>query len=146
LLLSDNEASEELRINLLGAFTVTRGVARIMKRNKFGRVIYLSSVAVSLGLPGTVIYGATKAGLEQMAFTLSHEFSKDDITFNALGISLYRSRLLALLSPTGLATARSGLTKSAELEIDEIINAVNFFASDSARQITGQTLYFGGVR
>jgi 3-oxoacyl-[acyl-carrier protein] reductase len=146
LLMSVKDAEEMLRTSILGAFITTRSAVRVMKRHGFGRVIYLSSVVVPLGQAGSVIYGAGKAGLEQMAFSLSREFAKDNITFNVLGLSIYPSRMTQAMSEAVLDSTRSALVKQADMELDELVGAIDFFASDAARQITGQTLYFGGAR
>jgi 3-oxoacyl-[acyl-carrier protein] reductase len=141
-----HQAAAMLQTNLLGAFLVTRHVVRLMKRNRFGRVVYLSSVLVPLGSPGTVMYSASKAGLEQMAFALSREFPGDNLTFNALGITIYPTGMISAVSEKILAETRAALAKPETLTLEEIVAAIDFFASDAARQITGQTLYFGGVR
>jgi 3-oxoacyl-[acyl-carrier protein] reductase len=146
LLMSVKDAEEMLRTSILGAFITTRSAVRVMKRHGFGRVIYLSSVVVPLGEAGSVIYGAGKAGLEQMAFSLSREFAKDNITFNALGLSIYRSGMTQTMSEAVLENTRSALVKQTDMKLDELVGAIDFFASDAARQITGQTLYFGGAR
>ena len=146
LLMSVKDAEEMLRTSILGAFITTRSAVRVMKRHGFGRVIYLSSVVVPLGEAGSVIYGSGKAGLEQMAFSFSHEFAKDNITFNALGLSIYRSGMTQAMSEAVLENTRSALVKQTDMELDELVGAIDFFASDTARQITGQTLYFGGAR
>ena len=146
LLMSVKDAEEMLGTSILGAFITTRSAVRVMKRHGFGRVIYLSSVVVPLGEAGSVIYGSGKAGLEQMAFSFSHEFAKDNITFNALGLSIYRSGMTQAMSEAVLENTRSALVKQTDMELDELVGAIDFFASDAARQITGQTLYFGGAR
>jgi len=146
LLTTKSQAADMLHTNLLGPFLVTRHAVRQMKRNRFGRLIYLSSIAVPLGTVGSVMYGASKAGLEQMAFALSREFPRDNITFNALGISIYPSAMVEELGEKALAETRAALVKAEMLQLDEVTGAIDFFASDAARQITGQTLYFGGVR
>jgi 3-oxoacyl-[acyl-carrier protein] reductase len=146
LLMSVKAAEEMLRTSILGAFITTRSAVRVMKRHGFGRVIYLSSVVVPLGEAGSVIYGAGKSGLEQMAFSLSREFAKDNITFNALGLSIYRSGMTQAMSEAVLENTRSALVKQTDMELDELVGAIDFFTSDAARQITGQTLYFGGAR
>jgi 3-oxoacyl-[acyl-carrier protein] reductase len=146
MLTTETEAAQMLRTNFLGAFLVSRYALRMMKQSGFGRVIYLSSIRVPLGTEGSVIYGVSKAGLEQMAFGLAREFPNDNITFNALGISLYSSGMTAALSHTVLAQTRTALVKATPLVLEEIATAVDFFASEKARQITGQTIYFGGVR
>ena len=146
LLTPVKDAEDMLRSSILGAFITTRSAVRVMKRNGFGRVIYLSSVVVPLGQAGSVIYGAGKAGLEQMAFSMSREFAKDNITFNSLGLSIYPSRMTEAMSEATLDNTRSALVKPTDMQLDELAGAIDFFASDAARQITGQTLYFGGVR
>ena len=50
------------------------------------------------------------------------------------------------LGEKALAETRAALVKAEMLQLDEVTGAIDFFASDAARQITGQTLYFGGVR
>jgi 3-oxoacyl-[acyl-carrier protein] reductase len=146
LLMSVEDAEQMLRTSILGAFITTRSAVRLMKRHGFGRVIYLSSIVVPLGLPGSVVFGAGKAGLEQMAFSLSREFAKDNITFNTLGLSIFPTRMSQAVSEAVRDTTRAGLVKQTDMQLDELVGAINFFASDAARQITGQTLYFGGVR
>jgi 3-oxoacyl-[acyl-carrier protein] reductase len=140
------DAADMLRTDLLGAFLVTRHAVRLMKRAGFGRVVFISSVMVALGHPGTVIYGAGKAGLQQMAFALSHEFPQDDITFNALGLSLYPTPMTATIENQVLEKTRSGLLKKVDMTVEEVAGAIDYLASDAARQVTGQTIYFGGVR
>lgn len=146
LLLSSSKAEEMLRTNLLGAFLVSRHALRLMKRGGFGRLIYFSSIAVPLGSAGSAVYGATKAGVEQLAFSMSRDFAADNITFNTLGISTFASPMLDRLSEKALSEAKASLAKPAAVELDELVAAVDFFASEAARQITGQSIYFGGVR
>ena len=146
LLLSSSKAEEMLRTNLLGAFLVSRHALRLMKRGGFGRLIYFSSIAVPLGSAGSAVYGATKAGVEQLAFSMSRDFAADNITFNTIGISTFASPMLDRLSERALSEAKASLVKPAAVQLEELIAAVDFFASDTARQITGQSIYFGGVR
>ena len=147
LLTTGKQAESMLRTNLLGAFWVTRDAVKLMKRNRFGRVVSLSSVAVPLGSEGSAIYGAGKAGLEQLSHTLARELAADDITFNTIGISVYEnSGMVAGLKEDVLREARRSLIKPAPLSIEEIAHATDFFVSDMARNITNQVVYFGGVR
>jgi 3-oxoacyl-[acyl-carrier protein] reductase len=131
LLLSGSKAEEMLRTNLLGAFLVSRHALRLMKRG---------------GSAGSAVYGATKAGVQQLAFSMSRDFAADNITFNTIGISTFASPMLDRLSEKALNEAKALLVKPAAVELDELAAAVDFFASDAARQITGQSIYFGGVR
>ena len=146
LLVRSSQVEDMLRTNLLGAFLVSRHALRLMKRSGFGRLIYFSSIAVPLGSAGTAMYGASKAGVEQLAFSLSREYSRDNITFNTVGISAFASPMLDSINQKALDEARALLAKPDLVQLDELVAAVNFFASDAARQITGQNIYFGGVR
>lgn len=146
LLVRGSQVEEMLHTNLLGAFLVSRHCLRLMKRSGFGRLIYFSSIAVPLGSAGTAMYGASKAGVEQLAFSLSREFAKDDITFNTIGISTYASAMLDAIDKKEIDEARASLAKPETVQLGEVVAAVNFFASENARQITGQSIYFGGVR
>ena len=146
LLVSGSKLEDMLRTNLLGAFLVSRHALRLMKRGKFGRLIFFSSIAVPLGSAGSAMYGATKAGVEQLAFSLSHEFAEDNITLNTIGISTYASAMLDSLSEKAQNETRASLLKPEAVQLDELTGAIDFFASDAARQITGQCIYFGGVR
>jgi len=146
LLVRGSQIEDMLRTNLLGAFLVSRHALRLMKRSGFGRLIYFSSIAVPLGSAGTAMYGATKAGVEQLTFSLSREFSRENITFNTVGISIFASPMLDSVTKKALDEARALLVKPDLVQLDELVAAVNFFASDAARQITGQSIYFGGLR
>lgn len=147
LLTTGPQARTILLTNLFGAFLVSREAIKLMKRRRFGRVISFSSVAVRLGSAGSVLYGAGKAGLEQLMFGLSRELKADNITFNTLGISAFReSGMVASLSQKALGEAAAFLSKPEPLEIEEIVHGIDFFASRHAGNLTGQTLYFGGTR
>jgi 3-oxoacyl-[acyl-carrier protein] reductase len=147
LLATASQAREMLGTNLLGAFVISREAIKVMRRRRFGRVISFSSVAVPLGSAGAALYGATKAGLAQLMYGLSVELSADDITCNTIGISSFEdSGMVAALNEAALRDAKQRLPKPAQLDISEIVHAIDFFASREAKNITGQVLYFGGVR
>jgi 3-oxoacyl-[acyl-carrier protein] reductase len=147
ILTPKGQAEDLLRTNLTGAFLVTREAAKRMKRQRFGRIINMSSVAVPLASAGTAFYGASKAALEQFSRTLARELAGDDITVNTIGLSVFLDTgMTESISDGAQAELRKNLLKPGPLEIAEIIHAVDFFASENARNITGQTVYFGGVK
>jgi 3-oxoacyl-[acyl-carrier protein] reductase len=142
-------ASDFLRVleaNLVGAFIVMRESIRFMKRAKFGRIINFSSINVPLASVGGASYNASKAALENLCITLSRECADDDITINCIGLSLVgESGMVDALSEEALAAKQQQLIKPSLLSVEDVLHAVNFFASPNARNITGQTIYFGGV-
>lgn len=147
LLATLKQAEEMISSNFIGAFLVMRETSKLMKRAHFGRIINISSIAVPLADVGSGLYAATKAAVEQFSRSLSREFGQDDITVNTLGISVYQdSAMVRQLDSDILARAQENLMKPSALTIGEICHAIDFFASSKARNISGQTVYFGGVR
>lgn len=139
-------AQDILNTNLLGSFLVSREVLKLMQRQRFGRIVNLSSINVPLGSVGSALYNASKAGIEAMAKVLTRECGNVDITINTLGLSLVAgSGMLDSLSPQALAVKQEALLKPKVLEVEEIMHAINFFASPLARNISCETVYFGGV-
>ena len=117
-----------------------------MQRQRYGRIVNFSSINVPLGSVGSALYNASKAGVEAMARALTRECGNVDITINTLGLSLVaNSGMLDSLSPKALAAKQEALLKPKVLEVEEIMHAINFFASPLARNISCQTVYFGGV-
>lgn len=147
LLTTRAQAEAMITTNFLGAFLVTRETIKVMKRNRFGRIVNVSSIAVPLGSLGSAIYGASKAALEQLSYTLAREVAADDITINTIGVSVYlNSGMIEEIDPALLREAQKELLKPSPLTVHEIAHAVDFFASEQARNITNQIVYFGGVR
>lgn len=147
LLTTAGQANDMLATNLFGTFMVTREAVKLMKRNGFGRVITFSSVAVPMGGMGCAIYSATKAGVMQFHHALAQEHAGEDITFNTVGISIYEdSAMVDAIDAGALEDMQAHLLKPTTLSIDEIRDAVAFFAADTAANITNQVVYFGGVR
>ena len=140
-------AKEILDVNLLGTFLICRETLKLMQRHRFGRIVNLSSINVPLASVGSSLYNATKAGLDAMGSSLANECKTYDITVNSIGLSLVANTGMAeSLSEAALVAKQAHLLKPKLLETAEIVAAINFFASAEAKNITGQLLYFGGVR
>lgn len=147
LLTSGEEAERILRTNLLGAFMVMREAVKHMKRKHHGRIINFTSISVPLGSAGRAIYSASKAALENLAFTLSTELVGEDITVNSIGPSIVAgSGMVEELGEEALDRARKALLKPDTIEVIEVAHAIDFFSSPKARNITNQTVYFGGLK
>lgn len=139
-------ANDILRTNLLGTFLVSREALKLMQRQRYGRIVNFSSINVPLGSAGSALYNASKGGVEAMAKALTRECGSADITINTLGLSLVAdSGMLDSLGAKALAVKQEALLKPKVLEVEEVMHAVNFFASPLARNISCQTVYFGGV-
>lgn len=140
-------ARELLNINLIGAFLVSKEAIRLMQRHRFGRIVNLTSINVPLASVGSSLYNASKAGLDALGHSLAVECKNYDITVNSLGLSLVaHTGMVNSLDVTAIDAKCAPLPKPKMLDTAEIVAAINFFASDEAKNITGQQLYFGGVR
>jgi len=144
---STQTARDILNVNLLGTFLICRETLKLMQRHGFGRIVNLSSINVPLASVGSALYNATKAGLDAMGHSLANECRTYDITVNSIGLSLVANTgMVESLNESALAVKQVHLLKPKLLETKEVVAAINFFASAEAKNITGQLLYFGGVR
>jgi NAD(P)-dependent dehydrogenase (short-subunit alcohol dehydrogenase family) len=85
-MLSSIAFEDVLRVNLTGVFSVCHAFLPIMRNNGWGRIINLSSVVGHIGVPGTVAYAASKAGLSGLTRTLAIENARKCITVNTLNL------------------------------------------------------------
>ncbi len=142
-----DDANRVLKTNLLGSLLISREMIKLMQRNGFGRIINFSSICVSLGSVGSAIYSASKAGVEAMAYSLANECKSFDITVNTLGISYVENTgMYDAKSEKVIASLKGQLFKPDFLKVIEIVKAIDFLGAPEAKNITGQTIYFGGVR
>ena len=143
---SGQVAADILEANLLGNFFVTREALKIMQRKNFGRVINFSSINIPLQSVGSSLYNASKAGIDAMSKVLVRECGKTEITINSIGLSLVEnSGMLDGLTQKAIAEKQRGLVKPGTLTLLEIIHAIEFLFSPLSKNITGQTIYFGGA-
>lgn len=144
---SAKAAKEIIQVNLFGTFLICRESLKLMQRHRFGRIVNLTSINVPLASVGSSLYNATKAGMDVMGLSLANECKSYDITINSIGLSLVANTgMVESLDEAAIAAKQAYLLKPKLLETAEIVAAINFFASAEARNITGQVLYFGGVR
>jgi len=133
------------RTNVFGTFLFCREAAKVMIKNKFGRIINFSSVAVPLDLEGEAIYAASKSAIEKLTTILSKEFGKNGITVNAIGPSPIRTALLKNVGETRLNELLKQQAISKFGSFEDVANVIDFFFSDKSDMITGQIIYLGGV-
>ena len=147
MLTTTPEADEIFQVNVLGTFTVMREAIKHMKRKRHGRIINMSSINVPLGSVGGAIYNASKAALENLGHTLAREVAGDDITINTLGLSVVADTgMTDDLDEKALKVKQDGLIKPDQIDAAEVAHAIDFLASEDARNITNQIIYFGGAR
>lgn len=131
--------------NVLGSFLLLRECAKLMIRNKCGRIINFSSIAVPLNLEGEAIYAASKAAIESLTRTTAKELAPHGVTVNAIGPTPVKTDLVKFVPQESMERliARQPLPRFGNFE--DISNCIDFFLKEESAFITGQTLYLGGV-
>jgi len=133
------------RTNVFGTFLFCREAAKVMIKNKFGRIINFSSVAVPLDLEGEAVYAASKSAIEKLTTILSKEFGKSGITVNAIGPSPIKTDLIKNVGEGKLNELLRQQAISKFGSFEDVANVIDFFISEKSDMITGQIIYLGGV-
>jgi 3-oxoacyl-[acyl-carrier protein] reductase len=142
--MDDDDFDKVIAVNLRAAFTATRIAARSMVRNKFGRIISISSVAGVIGQAGSANYAASKAGLIGMTKSIAREVGKKNITANCIAPGFIQTDMTATLPDAVKEGAMAFIPVKRFGTVDDVARAVAFFASDDAGYITGQVLGVDG--
>ena len=146
ILTTSNESISKLfNTNFLGTFLFTREVAKVMMKEKYGRVINFSTVAKPLRLEGEAVYAASKAAIESFTQTSSKELSSFNITVNAIGPTPIETDLIKAVPKDKIEDLLNKQTIKRFGTFEDIINVIDFFIDDRSSFITGQIIYLGGV-
>ena len=142
--ISDQDWDSVLNVNLKGAFNCCKAVARHMMKQRFGRIVNISSVVGLAGNAGQANYASSKAGLLGLTKSLAKELGSRNITVNAVAPGFITTALTDVLNQEykELAIKMTPLGRSGTP--DDIARAVAFFVSDDAAFITGQVLSVDG--
>jgi len=142
--MSDEEYDALMAVNLRAAFMACRAALRSMLRNKFGRIISISSVAGIMGQAGSANYAASKAGLIGMTKSIVREVAKKGITANCVAPGFIITEMTNVL-PDAVKEAALAIIPAKKLGTPEdVAKAVAFLASDDAAYINGQVLHVDG--
>jgi 3-oxoacyl-[acyl-carrier protein] reductase len=133
-----------LGTNLTGAFLLTQALIRPMIKNRWGRIINISSVVGRTGQGGQVNYSASKAGLIGMTRSIAREVGSRGITANAVAPGYIETPMTATLDEKQRAAMMAQIPLGRVGTDADIAQAVAFLASDAAAYITGQVLDVNG--
>ena len=142
--MSDEDFDSVINVNLRAAFVATRTAAKSMVRNKFGRIISLSSVSGVIGNAGQGNYAASKAGLIGLTKTVARELAKKNITANCIAPGFIVSEMTDKLPQPVKDGAKQVIPLRRFGSVEDVARAVAFFASAEAGYITGQVLCVDG--
>lgn len=133
-----------LDVNLRGAFLCMKAACRPMMKQRYGRIVNLGSVVGLRGNAGQANYAASKAGLIGLSKSMAKELATRGITVNVVAPGFIDTDMTAVL-PAEAKTALLGSIPMAKLgNVEDVANAVAFFAQEQASYVTGQVLCVDG--
>ncbi len=133
-----------LQTNLTGAFLLTQALMRAMIRQRWGRIINISSVVGQAGNPGQANYVASKAGLIGLTKSLALELASRNITVNAVAPGFIETAMTTALSDAQRSAILDKIPLGKIGEPEDVAAAVSYLASDGAAYVTGQVLSVNG--
>ncbi len=145
MILPAGAAQAMVNINLMGPFLVSREAAKMMRKGKWGRIINIGSMAASLEPEGDSMYAACKAAVATLANVMAREFAPMNVTCNTLGITAMETDMLRQLPREKVDAVIARLPMPRYAVDDDVLNVIDFFASERSAYITAQTVFLGGV-
>lgn len=134
-----------LEANFKGAFLFSREAAKVMMKNRWGRIINFTTVAVPLNLEGESVYAAAKSAVETLTKILAKELATFNITCNAIGPAPVKTDLIKNVPPEKIKKIIDALAIKRLGRMEDIVNVSDFFISEKSDFVTGQIIYLGGV-
>ena len=142
--MKNEEWDDVIAVNLTAAFRLTRSALRGMMKQRFGRIINISSVVGVVGNPGQGNYAASKAGIIGMGKALAQEVASRNITVNAIAPGFIASAMTDELNDKQRETILSSIPAGRLGTGAEVAACAVFLASDAAAYVTGHTLNVNG--
>ena len=145
-LLTPSSVVEQIfKTNYAGSFYFSRECAKQMMKQKSGRIINFSTIAVPLNLEGEMVYASSKAAVEKMTQIMAKELAPNGITVNAIGPTPISTDLIKTIPKEKIKTLLEKQTIKRLGEYKDVENVIDFFISEKSDFITGQVIYLGGV-
>lgn len=133
-----------IAVNQKSVYNMLKQVCPVMMKQKFGRIVNVSSVAGLYGNPGQVNYSASKAAIIGMTKTIAKEYGRKNITCNAVAPGLIRTPMTDVLSDEIKAKMLDAVAMKRYGEPEEIASVVSFLVSGDSSYVTGQVIEISG--
>jgi len=133
-----------LNINLKGSFLCCKEAVKIMAKQRYGKIISISSVVAFMGNPGQINYSASKAGLIGLTKTIAKEYASRGIRANAVAPGFIQTAMTDILSDTVREEMKRAIPLGQFGTPEDVADAVLFLASKASDYITGQVIHVNG--
>ena len=144
LRMQEEDFDKVINANLKGAFFCCKAACKLMMRQRYGRIVNISSVVGLHGNAGQANYAASKAGLIGMTKSLAKEFAARNVTVNAVAPGFIGTDMTDAMPEAAKQAAMTGIPAGRIGAAEEVANAVAFLAGEGASYITGQVLCVDG--
>lgn len=142
--LKDEDWDSVLEVNLSSSFRLIRSALKGMMKQRYGRIVNISSIVGTTGNPGQANYAASKAGLVGMSKSIAQEVASRNITVNCIAPGFIATPMTDALNDKQKEAILSTIPADKLGMSDDIAYATVFLASQEASYITGQTLHVNG--
>lgn len=144
LRMKDDEWDNVLATNLTGTFNLTKAFIKNMIKNRYGRIINISSISGLMGNPGQVNYSSAKAGLSGFTKSLAKEVGSRNITVNSVAPGFIETDMTSFLDECSKNTIIKDIPLNRLGSPEDVSELVAFLAGDESQYITGQTISIDG--
>jgi 3-oxoacyl-[acyl-carrier protein] reductase len=131
--------------NFIGTFLFCREVAKLMRKNRYGRIVNFDTVATPLKLEGEAIYASTKAAVISLTKIMAKELGEFGITVNAVGPTPIETDLIKNVPKRKINALIQQQAIRRFGDFSDITNVIDFFICPESDFVTGQIIYLGGV-
>ena len=142
--MKDEDWDDVIETNLNGLFRVTKAFIKPMVKNKFGRVINISSVAGLMGNSGQVNYSSSKSAMVGFSRSLAKELGSRNITSNVVAPGFIETDMTTFLNDDEKAEVSKNIPMKRFGTVQDVAKCIVFLASDEANYITGQIISVDG--
>jgi 3-oxoacyl-[acyl-carrier protein] reductase len=142
--MKESDWDDVLTTNLKGAFLCAKAASKPMMKQKWGRIVNISSVVGFSGNAGQVNYASAKAGLSGLTKSVAREFASRNITVNAVAPGYIITEMTDAMTDAAKDKIKSEIPMASLGTPEDVAGAVAYLVSEDGRYVTGQTLHVNG--